>query len=86
MLFNTDDTDGSEGEIDDDNEQDKGRRTTEEAQRIAYEQRLRKWNWELLIHNLSNGKITKYKEILSMNYIFILNWLSMKKELKIQNT
>lgn len=84
-MFNNN-GDGDEGEIDDDNEPIKERRTTEEAQRIAYEQRLKKWNWELLIHNLSNGEITKYKEILGMNYIFILNWLSMKKELNIQNT
>ncbi len=66
-------------------EQDKRFRTKEEADSIAREQSVRKWNWELLLWNISNKDITKYELILNMNYIQILNNLSMKKELNIKD-
>jgi hypothetical protein len=38
-----------------------------------------KWSWEFILYQLSNGDITKYDEILSLPFIFILNQLSFKK-------
>lgn len=84
MLFAGDNGDGDEDEDGQDNKENKGRRTKEEADRIARQRGLKKWNWELLIHNLCKGEIWRYEQILKMNYLVILNHLSMKKELKLE--
>ena len=80
LLFNGDDDGGEDNEND---EQNKRYRSKEEADAIAREKSIRKWNWELLLYRLSNGDITKYDRILNTNYLLILNHLSMEMELKL---
>jgi len=80
LLLNGDD-DG--GEDNDDNRENEKPRSKEEAEAFAREKSIKKFNWELLLYRLSGGDITKYDRILETNYIFVLNHLSMIKELKL---
>jgi hypothetical protein len=57
----------------------------ERAEMEKQEQRNKKWGWELILRRLSNGDITKIEAILRMPLIFILNQLSMNKELPLQD-
>lgn len=43
-----------------------------------------RWAWELVLHRLSSGDITKYDSITSLPLIFVLNQLSFRKEMKIE--
>lgn len=52
----------------------------EEQKEIEAEELKEKWSWENLLHKLSNGDITKYDEITSKPFIFILNHLSFLKD------
>lgn len=38
-----------------------------------------KFSWELLIYGIANGDLTKYDAILDLNFVFVLNQLSLKK-------
>jgi len=51
----------------------------ETQKEIAKEKSKSEWNWILILHNLSNGDITKYNAILNLPLIFVLNNLSFKK-------
>lgn len=50
---------------------------------IDEDKRKVKFNWELILWNLSGGDITKYSEILDQKLITVMNTLSMKKSLNI---
>lgn len=43
------------------------------------EQLQAKFSWELLIYTITNGDLTKYDAILDMNFLFVLNQLSIRK-------
>jgi hypothetical protein len=51
----------------------------EVVKEIAKEKTQAEWSWVLILHNLSNGDITKYDTILNMSFISILNNLSFRK-------
>lgn len=53
----------------------------EEGKKIEEQQK--KWGWERILYYLANDDITKIDSILSLNLYFVLNMLSMKKELNI---
>jgi len=40
-----------------------------------------KWSWFSLIHKLSGGDITKAEEVVKINYMTCLIWLSYEKEM-----
>ncbi len=42
-----------------------------------------KWGWEQVLHQFSNGDITKYDELTKLPLIFILNQMSFRREMKI---
>ena len=42
-----------------------------------------KWGWEQVLHQFSNGDITKYDSITKLPLILILNQMSFRKELKL---
>jgi|AntAceMinimDraft_16_1070373.scaffolds.fasta_scaffold02806_2 hypothetical protein len=50
---------------------------------IAEEKVKSKWSWENILHNLTNGDLTKYDDIMNLNLVFIFNQLSFKKEMKL---
>ena len=51
----------------------------EVVKEIEKEKTQSEWNWVLMLHNLSNGDITKYDTILNMSFISILNNLTFRK-------
>jgi hypothetical protein len=56
----------------------------EEDIKLEKEEKLNeKWGWERVINKLSNGDITKTTEILNLPVIFVMNHLSMLKELNL---
>jgi len=68
-----------EPEIDEEDvELDEEDKVEEEKEKV-----FRNWAWENVLHNLSNGDITRYNEILDKPIIFILNQLSFRKDMKI---
>lgn len=50
---------------------------------IENEKRAKKWAWETLLYNLTNGDVTKYDSILDKPIIFIFNHLSFLKDNKL---
>ena len=42
-----------------------------------------RWAWERMIYELCKGDITKAKEVIALPHLMVLNWLSMVKELKL---
>lgn len=94
LLFNVEENDpeaseeSGEGDKQGAKRTDKGDETTgrrgktkEEADEEAKAKAVKKWNWERLIWQLADRDITKVENILNTNYLLILNFLSMKKEL-----
>lgn len=60
----------------------------DEAERIEMEkqeERNKKWGWELILRKLSNGDITKIEAILKSPLIFVLNQISLERELPSQS-
>jgi hypothetical protein len=50
---------------------------------IAQEKKMTKWGWERIIHKLACEDITKYDKVLNLNFIFVMNNLSMRMDLDI---
>jgi hypothetical protein len=44
---------------------------------------LKRWNWERVLWELSNGDITKIDNITEMTHLTVFNWLTMIKDLKL---
>ena len=42
-----------------------------------------KWVWERMIYELCKGDITKAKDVIALPHLMVLNWLSMVKDLKL---
>jgi hypothetical protein len=56
----------------------------EESQPQKIEDRVaNRWAWESVTFNLAKGDITKVTNILSMSHLMVLNWLTMVKDLKL---
>ena len=55
--------------------------TPEEKKELEKEQRFNKWAFESLTLELAQGDITKMKDVLNLPLIYVLNILSMKKDL-----
>ena len=47
------------------------------------EQRFKKWGWEKVIYDLAGEDITKADQITDLPLIMVLNFMSMKYELKV---
>lgn len=71
----------------DDIEDDYGVLSQEEIEEIKREiendKKKSMWSWPHLIHKLADGDVTKYDKITDMSLAFILNELSMRKQLDI---
>lgn len=57
--------------------------TPEDIVEEANEKKQAKWSWETILHNLSNGDLTKYNELTNLPVIFIFNQLSFRKDLNL---
>jgi hypothetical protein len=42
-----------------------------------------KWGWEALLFKLSNNDITKIKDILNLELIFVFNMIGMQREMNL---
>jgi hypothetical protein len=51
---------------------------------VAENKKRKKWGYENLIWNLSNGDITKFNGIFDMKLILVFNILSMRKSLGVE--
>ena len=56
----------------------------EELEEDKAEEIRAKWSWEITIHNLTDGDITKWDHVTSLPLIMVLNQLSFRKEMKIE--
>lgn len=59
--------------------QEKLERLNEEKQ----EKYKNKWGWDIIVHNLAKGDITKFNEIYNLPLVMVLNFMSMQSELKL---
>jgi hypothetical protein len=58
--------------------------TQEEIREIEQEEsKSKKWGWESIIYSLCDGDMTKADSVLNLPLIFVLNFLSMRVELKL---
>ena len=65
-------------------EEEEEMQTEEDLEDIAKADKMDAFSWEFLIHNLTNGDITKYEEVLNLPLVFIFNQISFRKLFKLE--
>lgn len=74
---------GDDGSLDDIEEQIKNevnvKIKNELKEQVSKEKHRTTFNWLLLIQNLCNDDITKYKEVIGMSNIFVHNWMALNE-------
>jgi len=58
--------------------------TEEEKKEIEEEEKLSKWNWNNIVHKLSNRDFTKHNEIYNMTFVSVLNHLTHIHVMKLE--
>lgn len=64
-------------------EEEEEQQTEEDIEEIKKQDQLDAFSWELLVHNLIDGDITKYEEVLDLPLVFVFNQIAFKKLFKL---